>query len=129
MQKLNSILLAGIILLASMSNAVVYFAFKINQAGIAEVFCINKDKPSLHCDGKCYLHDRLAESNDKNNQSSPFTHFEETLRITFFHQWPETLAFFSFTEKKCPGFEYSGLLSQPYLKSFLHPPERQLPSC
>ncbi|WP_051907850.1 hypothetical protein [Flavimarina sp. Hel_I_48] len=28
---------------------------------ISEVLCINKDKPELHCNGKCYLMQSLAE--------------------------------------------------------------------
>lgn len=29
---------------------------------IAEVLCINKSKPELECDGKCYLKNKLAQS-------------------------------------------------------------------
>lgn len=36
-----------------------YVAFKFNQTYISDVFCINKDKPELDCDGKCYLKKKL----------------------------------------------------------------------
>lgn len=126
MKEQISILLAGIILIASMSNAVVYLSFKINQVRIAEAFCINKSKPSLHCEGKCFLQERLAQSNDRENQSSPFKHFEETVRLTFFCQLPEMLVPVYPHERYHPVFRYAGLLTQPYLKSFLHPPEAAL---
>ena len=36
-----------------------YVAFKFNQEYITNVFCVNKDKPELHCDGKCYLKKKI----------------------------------------------------------------------
>jgi len=32
---------------------------------ISEVLCVNKDKPELHCNGKCYLMKSLAEAAKK----------------------------------------------------------------
>lgn len=32
---------------------------------ISEVLCINKDKPEMHCNGKCYLMKSLAEAAEK----------------------------------------------------------------
>lgn len=125
MKKLTAILLASLIIIVPMSNVVIYLAFKINQSVIAEVLCINKNQPSLHCDGKCYLKEKLAESNDKKNQSSPFKHMEDTMRITFFHHPLESL-FLRSREEKCRHcFEYAGLSSTIYLNPFLHPPESQ----
>lgn len=36
---------------------------------IANVLCINKSRPELHCNGKCYLSKELAKTND--TESSP----------------------------------------------------------
>lgn len=38
---------------------------------IANVLCINKSKPELHCNGKCYLSKELAKTND--TDSSPLS--------------------------------------------------------
>lgn len=35
-----------------------------NYDYIAKVLCINKSKPDLHCNGKCYLSKELAKTND-----------------------------------------------------------------
>jgi hypothetical protein len=32
---------------------------------IKEYFCVNKDKPMLHCDGTCFLAKKIAESKKK----------------------------------------------------------------
>ena len=36
---------------------------------ISEVLCINKDKPILSCNGKCYLNEQLKEVNETEQQS------------------------------------------------------------
>ena len=44
--------------------------FKINQKQIVELFCINKNKPAMECDGKCYLKEKLEEvDNPEHNQN------------------------------------------------------------
>ena len=43
--------------------------YAVNYDYIVENLCENKDTPSMHCDGKCYLAKQLAkesEGNDKN---------------------------------------------------------------
>lgn len=44
--------------------------FKINQKEITELFCVNKNKPELACDGKCYLKYKLQEATDLENTTS-----------------------------------------------------------
>ena len=39
-----------------------YFTFK---KYISENFCINRDKPKMCCNGKCYLEKRLKENNQE----------------------------------------------------------------
>ncbi|MGH2622203.1 MAG: hypothetical protein ACRDE7_00885 [Sphingobacterium sp.] len=36
-----------------------------NMDYIKEYFCINQDKPMLHCDGTCYLAKKIAEAKKK----------------------------------------------------------------
>lgn len=43
--------------------------YAVNYTYISEVLCINKNKPELHCNGKCYLGKELAKAND--SDSSP----------------------------------------------------------
>ncbi|GEO23015.1 hypothetical protein CQA01_35490 [Cyclobacterium qasimii] len=44
--------------------------FTINRAYIIENFCVNKDKPMLHCDGQCFLANKLKKAQDqKENQA------------------------------------------------------------
>lgn len=40
--------------------------YEFNKAYISSVLCSNKDKPHLHCDGKCFLDLKLKELEKKN---------------------------------------------------------------
>lgn len=49
----------------------------INHDYIAEYFCVNKDKPELSCDGKCYLAQQLAEEKDEKRKNLPAINLKE----------------------------------------------------
>lgn len=44
--------------------------YAINKDFIATVLCINKDKPEMHCDGKCHLTKETKKSNDNNKKNT-----------------------------------------------------------
>ena len=44
---------------------ILQYCFNYNY--IVEVLCVNKDKPRLNCNGKCYLRKQLQKQNDDNS--------------------------------------------------------------
>ncbi|WP_254562095.1 hypothetical protein [Dyadobacter diqingensis] len=42
-----------------------YLDFEIRRDYIIANLCVNRDKPMMHCDGKCYLAKRIAEAKEK----------------------------------------------------------------
>jgi hypothetical protein len=62
MRKLTSIFLILVFTLPFWVKGVVLLNFMANRTYIVEHFCENKDKPQLHCEGKCYLHKELKKS-------------------------------------------------------------------
>lgn len=44
--------------------------YQINKEYITRVLCQNRDKPQLHCNGKCYLAKKLKERQEKQNQET-----------------------------------------------------------
>ena len=52
--------------------------YEINKKMIADKLCVNKNNPTLHCNGKCYLSKQLkkAEENEK-RQSRSFMEKDE----------------------------------------------------
>lgn len=45
--------------------------YAVNYNYIVNTLCVNKSKPELHCNGKCYLSKELAKTN-ADTESSPF---------------------------------------------------------
>jgi hypothetical protein len=44
--------------------------YQLNRNYIARVLCENRDKPQLHCNGKCYLAKKLKSQQDKQDQET-----------------------------------------------------------
>ena len=122
MKEIQSISLAALIFIASMSNGVTFLVFKIEQSDIIEKWCVNKDKPQLHCDGKCYLKKQFAEQHD-NTQSKAPVPVDDQLKITWYFQ----PALFSidrqFISLNHNQYFYAGLNSQSFIHSLFRPPE------
>ncbi|ADQ18906.1 hypothetical protein [Leadbetterella byssophila] len=60
-KSIGKILLVFVMLLCLMKNSLLYTLYSVNQEVFVELFCINKDRPELHCDGKCELSKILKE--------------------------------------------------------------------
>ena len=58
-----------LVLLASVqSYGVVAAQFALDRESIAERYCVNRDRPELHCDGACELSRRLAQQNEREHE-------------------------------------------------------------
>ncbi len=60
-----SILLLFSLLSANCASLMVFLGFEANQNYIAKELCENRNKPELHCNGKCYLMKKLKQAQDK----------------------------------------------------------------
>ncbi|MPS72615.1 MAG: hypothetical protein E2590_05615 [Chryseobacterium sp.] len=47
--------------------------YVVNYDYISDVLCINKKKPELHCNGKCYLGKELAKNSSEDSRSKNLT--------------------------------------------------------
>ena len=68
----GTIALLFLMLMKTASMPLVLIDFAINQDFIARTFCENKAKPAMHCNGKCYMKKKLAQSSD--NSEAPASH-------------------------------------------------------
>jgi hypothetical protein len=77
-RSFTAILLVITILASNFTRLFVYAGFELNQKYIATRLCVNRDKPMLHCNGKCYLAKKLKQaaekekSQERENQKSRF---------------------------------------------------------
>ncbi|HET8837465.1 MAG TPA: hypothetical protein VFM82_00550 [Flavobacteriaceae bacterium] len=71
MQKFISISFVLLYFLAMFRPVQPVLYYYLNQDYIAEFLCINKDKPEMHCDGKCYLMKQLAKQEQHKGNPTP----------------------------------------------------------
>lgn len=97
---------------------------------ITQKFCVNKNKPELHCNGKCYLAKEfkmfgqsIVKQNTDQNKTIPQL-FQVDLRFAQLSAFDfiqhNTLLFIN----KKTGFHYSKSTLKGFLQSFYTPPQR-----
>ncbi len=66
MKKVLSIVLLALVLTQAWGYSIVYFNFLAHRNYIASTLCVNKSKPSMHCNGKCHLMKELKKQEGSN---------------------------------------------------------------
>ena len=90
-KALLSYLLISLVLLQTFSREVLVVDFTLNRATITARFCVNKTRPQLHCDGKCYFAKQLKKQEERESKSaSPLKERLEMLPVAFRSLVPTT---------------------------------------
>ncbi|ASZ13807.1 hypothetical protein KTO58_05125 [Chitinophaga pendula] len=63
------IIIAGV-LLQPFRSVFSLWEYELNQPFIARVLCENRDKPAMHCNGKCHLRKQLQQDDQKERTNS-----------------------------------------------------------
>lgn len=118
--KLISIILLFAMSFSCFSRLCVIAGYELNKSYIARVLCVNRDKPAMHCNGKCYLRKKLQQDQQrKNNENSTIGN---KLDIVLFCADEQTLFF---PELQSSSFVFSTVKSHYYSSpsfGFFHPP-------
>ncbi|NEN22609.1 hypothetical protein G3O08_03705 [Cryomorpha ignava] len=57
-----------VLITQSISTSLTLLNFEINRETITALFCINKEKPELHCNGKCYLEKQIKADEESHSE-------------------------------------------------------------
>lgn len=125
LKRLTAILLLATMISSNCSLFFVYAGFEINQKYIAENLCINRDKPWLHCNGKCYFMRKVkqAEENEKKQEAKDNL---SRLEVSFFQE-PFKIAFIEpvileTTQSTFPHYTFQ--YSSSYIETIFRPPKQ-----
>lgn len=124
LNRITAIILLVALGTANYSRFFIYAGFELNKKYIATTLCENRDKPWLHCNGKCYFMKKInqaAENEKKQEAKDNLTRFE----ISFFQE-PFQLVFIEPTIIKtkkgsCPAYAYQ--YSSRYIETIFRPPK------
>lgn len=72
MKLFTSVILIFLLTLQSFSPVVMYACYFANKDYVAGMLCENRNRPAMHCEGKCFLKKQLhkAEQEDGKEKSS-----------------------------------------------------------
>jgi hypothetical protein len=74
--------LIATIFIQTFSAYIIRADYILNRTFISNTLCVNKEKPEMHCEGKCYLNKKLQQ--DKQDQQAPVTKTEQLTIQPFF---------------------------------------------
>ncbi|MCU0400752.1 MAG: hypothetical protein MUE75_07030 [Algoriphagus sp.] len=110
-----------LILLNGMGYTIIQAQFLLHRKEITAIYCINKDKPELECEGKCELSKRLSEAKNKKGDAK-----EVSLEELFLRYIPSPLPIqvenkLTFTPEKLQT-KFSFWVPSGESGDFFHPP-------
>jgi hypothetical protein len=129
MRILSSIVLILVLLSKTAYGLFWQVNFRMNQREIARLECVNKNRPEMHCNGKCYLAKQLQKSEAQLDDKK-----QESTRSLEQLKWLETAVFASpdfpkvhevaiFTDLQKQSYSmYLECFPTRYIPSVFHPP-------
>ncbi|MFN8355188.1 MAG: hypothetical protein U0Y10_12110 [Spirosomataceae bacterium] len=122
--QIGLVLLAMLMLMRSLVIPLVYLDYQLRKDYIKNYLCVNRDKPQLHCDGKCYLAKRIAAAQEQEQRQAERDFFKQLFEV------PATLTAYSFDFQptvwsyriESPQVPYLSSLSEGTPMGIFHPP-------
>lgn len=125
MRRIFSIGLVLLIAWQTLAKFGVFAWYFTNQSYIASTLCVNRDKPEMHCNGKCVLMQRLklVEEESRQNEERPLRIVE---KLNLSHFVVENLVLIDLPTLYTPKERISKsgfFLSEDHFLTILKPPE------
>lgn len=120
-KSIVSLILLSAFLIQIFSMVIIYADYYIHKDYITKVLCENKDKPQMHCEGKCHLKKELDK--EKKKEQSPANPLKEKNEIQLFSQNNAGIFIFTPSVTNQLTAYYSFHLSEKHLQSIFHPPK------
>jgi len=124
LKRVISVFMLFALISSNLSRFYVYAGFELNRSYIAEKLCVNKARPWMHCNGKCYFMKKIkqAEENEKKQESKNNLN---KLEISFFQETSQTKLFEPNFEVgiSIPFPAYNYRHSNHYLDAIFRPPK------
>jgi hypothetical protein len=98
---------------------VIYAGYELNNKYIASKLCENRDKPWMHCNGKCYFMKKLKQAEER--EKSEEGQAQKSLIQQVFHSKPLAVKFHSHILQVMPVPNSKVSLPQVYYPIFRPP--------
>lgn len=122
LRKAIAILLLFSVMVRPFTQAYYLIDYQLRQDFIARTLCINKAKPQLNCNGKCYLAKRLQAAEERDTKAQHHILDKYELPALICHDLPVANFQPPFTEKLTAAYNYANLYAGRFAISVFHPP-------
>lgn len=124
-KKITGAILLITITFKMLMAPLIFADYELRKDFIIKNYCVNKNRPEMHCDGKCYLAKQIqkAEQEDEKQATNNFINKLLSLEViqntnlfdSYFQKTP-------FEEKTATNYFYKNNLPHLHTFSFFHPP-------
>ena len=107
----------------SLQLSFTYAYYYLDKADFIDMLCVNKDKPEMHCDGKCHLK-KVAQNNNANTDTDKVPAKINNLKeVILFVVEQTTYSFLSNPLEKSEKGYYNNLYAYAAMSVLDHPPQ------
>lgn len=117
-RKIVSLVLLSVFVMQVLNQVFIVANYAINKDYISKVLCENKDKPKMHCNGKCHLKKQLAKEEKK--EQSPV---KEKKEIQLFYETNPLMSISAPINRDEQISSYSFPITDKHQISVFHPPQ------
>jgi hypothetical protein len=103
----------------------VYAGFEANQSYIAKELCVNKARPWMHCNGRCFLMKKLKEATEKEKKQQEKDNLNRV--VTSFFEEPNRVVFtnaLTLQPQRSTFSTYRYLHTSSYIDTIFKPPKQ-----
>ena len=119
-QKIIAALLLIVFFAQTFDQSFIELDFLANRGTISKIFCVNRDKPQMHCNGRCYLAKQIQKQQDENKQQG--NNKKEKFEIQFFFVPAETTIVHFFSASTLIYGRVGENFFSQYQHAVFHPP-------
>jgi hypothetical protein len=117
----STILLLTIVSLQIAGKWLILADYALNKAYIARTLCVNKNKPSMHCNGRCHLRKQLQKEENGGDQTTNNNTHRQFQEVFFEMATPVLFAAIPVTTITHVTHN-TALYTNSYIASIFHPP-------
>lgn len=114
--------LLALLMVRVMIVPVIFLDYELRKDYIIQNFCVNKNRPELNCNGKCYLAKQIKAAEQQEQQQKGIEFNKFLFGVEFIETPQELIVFHLSKTKYCTNFEYRDSFSQKHPSSVFHPP-------
>jgi hypothetical protein len=120
--QIGVLTLLALLMVRVMVVPMIFLDYELRKDYIIQNYCVNKNRPELHCDGKCYLAKQIKTTEQQEQQQKGADFNRYLFGVEFIETQNEIIVFHLSKTKLLTNFEYRDSLSQKHLSSVFHPP-------